>query len=124
MQINSIGTKFLANQSNSGQGQAAGDFAVQLKAAAAAGDDQDTVKLKAVCRDMEAVFLNLLLSKMRDTVPKSGLTGNSSGETIMQSMLDSETTKNMSQAGGMGLADMLYRQLTAASGAQNKSQAR
>ena len=29
----------------------------------------------------------------------------------MTSMLDGEMTKNMAKAGGMGLADMLYRQL-------------
>lgn len=124
MQIGSIGTQMLTNQVSAAKEQAAGDFAAQLKAAEAAGDDKDTAKLKAVCRDMESVFLNLLLSKMRDSVPKSGLMGDSSAENIMQSMLDSEMTKNMSQAGGMGLADMLYRQLTVTAGVQNKSQAR
>lgn len=124
MQIGSVGTQMLTNQVSAVKEQAAGDFAAQLKAAEAAGDDKDTAKLKAVCRDMESVFLNLLLSKMRDSVPKSGLMGDSSAENIMQSMLDSEMTKNMSQAGGMGLADMLYRQLTVTAGVQNKSQAR
>jgi flagellar protein FlgJ len=67
-------------------------------------------KLKAACRDMEAVFLNMLLSRMRATVPKSTLT-NSNQQEIIQSMLDSEMTQNMARAGGSGLADMLYRQL-------------
>jgi flagellar protein FlgJ len=67
-------------------------------------------KLKAACRDMEAVFLNMLLSRMRATVPKNTLT-NSNKQEIVQSMLDSEMTQDMARAGGAGLADMLYRQL-------------
>lgn len=95
-------------------------FAASLEKAAAAGQDKKTTadksaedaKLKAACKDMEAVFLNLMLSKMRATVPKSDLLGNRSQEDMMTSLLDTELTKNMSQAGGMGLADMLYRQLS------------
>ena len=68
-------------------------------------------KMKAACRDMEAVFLNMLMTRMRATVPKSTLTGGSGKQDIMQSMLDSELTQNMAKAGGTGLADLLYRQL-------------
>ena len=75
------------------------------------GGSQEDKKLKAACRDMEAVFLNMLLSRMRETVPKNGLT-NSGKQDIVQSMLDSEMTQNMARAGGTGLADMLYRQLS------------
>lgn len=72
---------------------------------------EDT-KLRAVCKDMESVFLNMLLTQMRRTVPKDGILGQSSQQDIMQSLLDSEMSKNMAQAGGIGLADMLYRQLS------------
>jgi len=109
---------------NSAQTKATGDFAGQLaKAAEKAAVNSDDAKLKAACRDMEAVFLNLMLTRMRETVPKSSLMGNSSGEQIMRSMLDSEMTKNMAQAGGIGLADMLYRQLSLTAGVNQKSQA-
>jgi Rod binding protein len=85
---------------------------------------QDDAKLKAACREMEAVFLNMLLGEMRKSVPKGGLIDESSGEEIMRSMLDSELTKNMSQAGGIGLADMLYRQLSPKENrSRNKGQA-
>lgn len=93
-------------------------------ATTAAGD----AKLKAACQDMEAVFLNMMLSRMRETVPKGNLLGNSREEQTLTAMLDTELTKNMAKAGGMGLADMLYRQLskTAAAvtpAAADKSQA-
>lgn len=80
--------------------------------AAGASDPQDA-KLKAACTDMEAVFLNMLLAQMRRTVPKSTIMGEGGNqEEIMRSLLDSEMTKNMAKAGGIGLADMLYRQLS------------
>jgi len=84
--------------------------------------DKDA-KLKEACREMESVFLNILLQQMRRTVPKEGLLEQSSGEETMQSMLDSEVTKNMAKAGGMGLADMLYRQLAERTNMTNKGQA-
>ena len=77
-------------------------------AATAAAD----AKLKATCQEMEAVFLNLMLKQMRETVPKGNLLGNTQAEQTFTSMLDTELTKNMAKAGGMGLADMLYRQLS------------
>ena len=79
-------------------------------------NEQDKKRLWAACQDMEAVFLNLMLSRMRATVPKSTLFGEDSNEyDIVQSMLDSEMTKNLSKAGGIGLANMLYKQLSATS---------
>ena len=72
----------------------------------------EEAKLKATCQDMEAVFLNMMMTRMRATVPKDGLLGNSQAEQMLTSMLDTELTKNMAKAGGMGLADMLYRQLS------------
>lgn len=79
------------------------------KAAKAAKEDE---KLKIVCKDFEAMFLNIMYTKMRETVPDNTLYGTSNGEKIMQSMLDTELTKNMAEAGGVGLAAMMYKQLS------------
>lgn len=109
MEISKVSANTILNSYKAGQTKVEGDFAAGQKNAASTGDD---AKLKSVCRDMEAVFLNIMLSKMRATVVKSNLLPDQSKEELMQSMLDSEMTKNMAQAGGIGLADMLYRQLT------------
>jgi flagellar protein FlgJ len=69
-------------------------------------------KLREVCREMEAVFLNMMLGKMRDTVPERTLFPKSSGEKMMQSMLDVELTRAMAAGGGVGLGELLYRQLS------------
>lgn len=92
--------------------------------AAVGRDAKEDAKLKAACTEMEAVFLNLLMKEMRKSVPKGGLVGNSSQEEIVRSLLDSEMTKNMAQSGGVGLAEMLYRQLSTNEAAtDNKGQA-
>lgn len=92
--------------------QADGAFAKEL---AAAGDklkkDKDDEKLRKTCQEMESVFLNMMLTQMRSTVPKSGLIGTRQEE-LFQSMMDTETTRNMAKAGGIGLADLMYRQLS------------
>ena len=72
----------------------------------------DDAKLKKACQEMESVFLNMLLKSMRDTVPKSELGGNNQRTQIIQSMLDTEMTRNMAAAGGTGLAAMMYRNLS------------
>lgn len=73
---------------------------------------EDDAKLKKACQEMEAVFLNMLLKTMRDTVPKSEIGGNTSQTNTMQSMMDMEMTRNMAAAGGTGIAAMMYRNLS------------
>ncbi len=74
--------------------------------------DKDKKRLKEVCQDFESVFINLMLQSMRATVPKSDLFGRSRGREIFESLLDQETSKNMAKAGGIGLADLVYKQLS------------
>jgi peptidoglycan hydrolase FlgJ len=74
--------------------------------------EKDKGKLRKVCQDFESVFLNMMLQSMRDTVPKSDLLGQDKGREMFEGMLDQEITKNMAKAGGVGLADMMFRQLT------------
>lgn len=72
---------------------------------------QDQAKLRKTCQEMEAIFLNMMLTTMRSTVPKNNLLGDNSKTDIMKSMLDTEMTKQMAYSGGIGLADLLYKQL-------------
>lgn len=65
-------------------------------------DPEDAKKIKAVARDFEAVFLELMLKSMRNTVPKSELIDGGNGEEIFRSMLDSEYAKAMSQQDSYG----------------------
>lgn len=72
---------------------------------------QQDKKLRDACQGFEAMFLDYMYSKMRDTVPKDELFGNSNADEIWSSMRDSEMMKRTAAAGGVGLSDMLYKQL-------------
>ncbi|HBT78814.1 MAG TPA: peptidase [Selenomonas sp.] len=87
----------------------------------AAQDDSATVtksaltkkeqKLKEACQGFEAMFLTLMYKQMRNTVPKDPLFGESNAMNIFKDMRDTQLMQNVASAGGMGLADMLYKQL-------------
>lgn len=70
-------------------------------------------KLETACKDFEAILLNKIMSSMRESIPEGGLFEKSYGEEIFQSMLDEQLTKEMAHGKGMGLADMLYQELSA-----------
>ena len=76
---------------------------------------EDDARLKKACQEMESVFLNMLLKSMRSTIAKTELGGSNLQQDTMQSMFDMEMTRNMAAAGGVGIADMMYRSLTRSS---------
>jgi flagellar protein FlgJ len=84
----------------------------KVQSTSEAAKSADDKKLREACKGFEAMFLNFMYAKMRETVPENTLLGRSNGEKIMQSMLDSEMTQQMADAGGIGLADLLYNQLS------------
>jgi flagellar protein FlgJ len=65
--------------------------------------------MKGVSRQFEAVFLQTLLKSMRDATPQDGLMDSDSTR-MYTSMLDQQMAQSLS-ARGMGLADVLLRQL-------------
>ena len=67
--------------------------------------------MEKVARDFESVFVNKLLESMRKAIPKSGLL-DSSALDMYQSMMDQEMAKNMSERKGMGLGEMVYKDLS------------
>lgn len=66
--------------------------------------------LKGAAKQFEALFLNMMLKSMRDATPQDGMFDNQQTKTFT-SMLDQQLAQNMSQR-GVGLADMLVRQLS------------
>lgn len=83
----------------------------QAEAAAKAKAAKEDAKMKEACKGFEAMFLNMMYKQMRSTVQKGGMFGDSNAEQIMQDMLDTELVNRMADSGGVGLADMLYKQL-------------
>ena len=68
-------------------------------------------RLLEVARDFESIFLRQLLRQMRATVPRSNLVQASFGREVFEGMRDDFLAGEMSKSGGIGLAEMLYRQL-------------
>lgn len=91
-------------------------------AATAAKQAAEDKKLRDACQDFEAMFMSIMYKQMRNTVPENDLFGKSNGQKIFESMLDDEVMKNASKAGGIGLGDMLYRQLKLESKGQQDTQ--
>jgi Rod binding domain-containing protein len=77
----------------------------------APGLPADDSRLKAACNDMEALFINHMLSEMRKTVSKSGLTDGGRAEEVYTSLMDAELAKSLAQRGALGLSSMLREQL-------------
>ncbi|MCX6345962.1 MAG: rod-binding protein [Armatimonadetes bacterium] len=76
-------------------------------------NSKDDKQLKKACQDFEAIFTGFLLKAMRKTVQKSELFGSNQEEDMFRDMMDDEIAKSSSQRGSMGIADLLYKQLTA-----------
>ena len=68
--------------------------------------------LKEVAQQFEVLFINMLLKSMREATPKDGAL-DSDQTRFYSSMLDSQYAQSMS-AKGIGLADMMVKQLTRA----------
>jgi flagellar protein FlgJ len=69
--------------------------------------------LKAAAQQFEALFMNMLLKSMRDATPQDGLFDNDQSR-MYTSMLDQQLSQNLAKR-GIGLADMMVRQLSGAS---------
>ncbi len=68
--------------------------------------------LQAAAEQFEAIFLYQLLEQMRRTVPETDLLGDRKAEKIFQSMLDQEMATTFSQSQSVGLAKMIYDQMS------------
>ncbi|MZH02406.1 MAG: hypothetical protein F3745_03125 [Nitrospinae bacterium] len=67
--------------------------------------------IEKVARDFESVFINKLFESMRKAIPKSDLF-DSSAMDMYQSMTDQEMAKKMSERKGMGIGEMVYKDLS------------
>jgi hypothetical protein len=83
-------------------------------------EDMDAGAIKKAASDFEAHFLSEMFRVMRSTVPESGLFGEGFSQEVYTEMLDKEYARLMTDHGGIGLAAMLARQLSAPSEGSSK----
>ena len=72
----------------------------------------DEEKLRKACQEFEAIFMTKLMKTMRQSGPRSGLFEKGGQQEIYQSLFDEEIGKSLAKRGGIGLGQMLYRNMT------------
>jgi flagellar protein FlgJ len=82
----------------------------ELKQSARAGSPD---ALKTAATQFEAMFINMMMKSARDATPQDGLLDNEQTKTFT-TMLDQQLSQNLAKR-GVGLADVLIRQLSAQS---------
>jgi Rod binding domain-containing protein len=73
-------------------------------------------QIRKISKDFEAIFLQMMLKEMHNSVQKSGLMGNSQATEFFESMQDEQISRQLASAGGIGIGDMVYHQLEKATG--------
>ena len=84
-------------------------FEVTLKNAL---DKKDDKQLQQVCQDFEGILLNMMYKEMKSTIHKSELMPHDAGREVFESMLDDKLVEEASKGKGLGLADLLYKQVS------------
>ncbi len=73
--------------------------------------DRPDEALKTAAKQFEAVFMNMLLKSMREALPQTDAFG-SDATRLYTSMFDQELSTKLGERGGMGIADLLVKQLS------------
>jgi flagellar protein FlgJ len=71
----------------------------------------EQARLKAAAQEFEAIMLELMVKEMRKNVPESPIFGRDTGREVFNEMLDAQYVRLIVQRGGLGLTDLLTRQL-------------
>jgi len=67
--------------------------------------------LKAVARQFEQLMLDMMMKSMRRAAPGETIFDNE-GSRLFTGLLDQEFSRKLSEQGGLGLADLLVKQLS------------
>jgi Rod binding domain-containing protein len=70
------------------------------------------MKLKRACTDFEGILLNYMFEAMRKTVGEGGVFKKSFQKDMYESMFTQEVSNTLSRGKGVGLGEVLYRQLS------------
>jgi flagellar protein FlgJ len=85
-----------------------------------AGGEAKKAAIHKTAVAFQSLFVEMMLKSMRETVNKDKLTGGGQGEEVYGSLLDREYASAVSRRGGLGLAEMIERQLLAQEGGSDK----
>lgn len=80
---------------------------------------QTQAKAKNSAQDLEAVFLNTMLSQMTSGLKGDGPFGDTVGTGAWRSMLTDQYARSFAKAGGIGISSDVYRSLIMQQAARN-----
>ena len=89
-----------------------GQAELQAQKANSPETKESVAKLKKVSQQFESIFLSYMMKQMRKTVPDDPIFGNSVAKDVYYDMHDDAVANELSKAGGIGLAVILYNQLS------------
>ncbi len=69
-------------------------------------------ELQKAAQDFEAVLLNMVIKAMWKTIPKSELFEQNNATQIYEGIMHTSLSEEMARNGGMGIAKVLYQQLS------------
>ena len=72
---------------------------------------KDDRSVRAACAEMESLFIYHLLKEMHAGIPKSGLVGGGTAESMYTDMMHQALAGDLAKGGGIGLSDILMAQL-------------
>jgi Rod binding domain-containing protein len=81
-------------------------------------NDNDS-PIRQAAQGMEANFIREMMKAMRETVDESEETKNNRGLQIFRGMLDDEYAEKAARNPGLGVADLIVKQLTEAAESKN-----
>lgn len=99
--------------------QAAGSLAIDLQDLSRlrqSAQQNSPEALQAAARQFEALFLNMVMKSMREATPQDGMFDSQQSK-MYTSMLDQQVSQSLASR-GVGLADVLIRQLSNQAGSQ------
>lgn len=83
----------------------------RLEALAETGGGRDKAQLREAAEEFEATFMSQMLKPMFKGLKTDGPFGGGHAEKVYRNMLVQEIGKEMSRAGGIGIADSVYQEL-------------
>ena len=89
------------------------DLMVANQAATGPLNASSKAQAKAAAQDFEAVFLNSMFQHMFTKVDGDGPFGGGGATGVWRSMLTDQYARSFARAGGIGIADQVYRALIA-----------
>ena len=72
---------------------------------------QAQAKARTTATDFEAMFINQMFSQMTNGLTGEGPFGDTPGTGVWRSMLTEQYSKSFAKAGGVGIANNVYREL-------------